>query len=89
VIWNPAFSQRVLLVAAKAGFQIAHSASLHFAFGMTEILSVIPTKQETPSALSRFQQIAAFVHKRPVLPLHRTVVPGEDMAQIFEIGFQV
>jgi hypothetical protein len=35
VIWNPDFSQRVDLVAAKAGFQIAHFAALRFAFGMT------------------------------------------------------
>ena len=36
VIWNPAFSQRIQLVAAKAGFQIAHFAALRFAFGKTD-----------------------------------------------------
>ena len=38
VIWNPAFSQRVQLVAAEAGFQIAHCAALRIAFGMTVLL---------------------------------------------------
>jgi hypothetical protein len=40
VIWNPAFAQQVELVAAKAGFQIAHFAALRFAFGMTGFRSL-------------------------------------------------
>ena len=36
MIWNPAFTQRIQL--AEAGFQIAHFATLRFAFGMTVLL---------------------------------------------------
>jgi hypothetical protein len=39
---KPAFPRPVGLVAAKAGFQIVHSAPLRFAFGMTKV----KTKQE-------------------------------------------
>ena len=46
VIWNPAFSQHAKLAATKAGYQIAHSATLRFPFGMTEFLCITPAVRQ-------------------------------------------
>jgi hypothetical protein len=43
---KPAFPRPDGLVAAKAGFQIAHSAPLRFAFGMTKIKIMVQTQPE-------------------------------------------